>query len=291
MDLIGKNIKTHLVKVGITEYPNNNLKSHGKKVCPNQPRDFAYEDNFSSYYKFHPMIVKEKDIYKAYDHLNGKELWESEFEIKEIKIWGLLYYEDENNRQFYRTAEGDEFKLPKGFEICDRRENFMLLSKGSKKAVFNLKTSKITKTVEGDYSFDTNFIFSKYENKTCSLYCGLTGQKIFESKKPNGIYWNGIFMIHGELFSPPHDVYKLVRELDIQPEVPKQPEQVEECCVCYEELDKRTHVFPGCGHTTICGECANILDSCPICRQPSKPIRLFFVINMINMIKLKAYLL
>jgi hypothetical protein len=177
MELIGKNIKTHLVKVGITEYPNINLKSRGKKVCPNLPRDFAYEIGLSTYYKFHPVIVKENNAYKAYDHLSGAEIWESQFEIKEIQIWGLMYYEDESNHQFYRTAEGDEFKLPRGFEICDRRENFMLLTKGNKKAVFNLKTSKLTKTVEGEYSFDTNFIFSKYEGTMCSLYCGLTGQK------------------------------------------------------------------------------------------------------------------
>jgi hypothetical protein len=75
-------------------------------------------------------------------------------------------------------------------------------------------------------------------------------------------------MIHGELFSPPHDVYKLVRELDVKSD---------ECCVCYEEMPKRTHVFPGCGHTNVCAICAGVLNACPICRQASKPIRLFFM--------------
>ena len=47
------------------------------------------------------------------------------------------------------------------------------------------------------------------------------------------------------------------------------------CVVCLER--DCGAVFSSCGHMCACWECGQLLDKCPICRSPSRAVRVFTV--------------
>ena len=63
------------------------------------------------------------------------------------------------------------------------------------------------------------------------------------------------------------------------PPPPPKPEPAPECCVCAEEYtnERVRHMFVGCQHVCVCGECADVIwkqgpnkRACPICREKVK---------------------
>lgn len=63
------------------------------------------------------------------------------------------------------------------------------------------------------------------------------------------------------------------------PPPPPKPEPAPECCVCSEEYtaERVRHMFVGCQHVCVCGECADVIwkqgpnkRACPICREKVK---------------------
>ena len=63
------------------------------------------------------------------------------------------------------------------------------------------------------------------------------------------------------------------------PPPPPKPEPSPECCVCAEEYanERVRHMFVGCQHACVCGECADVIwkqgpnkRACPICREKVK---------------------
>ena len=63
------------------------------------------------------------------------------------------------------------------------------------------------------------------------------------------------------------------------PPPPPKPKPSPECCVCAEEYanERVRHMFVGCQHACVCGECADVIwkqgpnkRACPICREKVK---------------------
>ena len=47
------------------------------------------------------------------------------------------------------------------------------------------------------------------------------------------------------------------------------------CVVCLEQATDA--VFTECGHMAVCWDCGQLLDRCPICRTPSRTVKVFTV--------------
>ena len=47
------------------------------------------------------------------------------------------------------------------------------------------------------------------------------------------------------------------------------------CVVCLEQATDT--VFTECGHMAVCSDCGQLLDRCPICRTPSRTVKVYTV--------------
>ena len=56
-------------------------------------------------------------------------------------------------------------------------------------------------------------------------------------------------------------------ESALNPSEKREPKNEEDECVICRDAQK-THVLVPCGHMCVCGACASVVDSCPICRKP-----------------------